>query len=133
MVGLCKHDGLSKYLAERQAGKGCVSPDGSITLVFDGRYRVACLGMSNGELLLEARVCELPAGAAPRSSLLEALLLQSGRALERHGEWMTMTPDRQTLVLQQTLPVLATVMDVEVRLENFINALANWRRLAGVL
>lgn len=133
MVSHCRHDGLARYLAERHVGDGYVSPDGSITMVFDGRYRVACLVLSNGELLLEARICDLAADAAARRSLLEELLLQTGRTLERHAEWMSITQDRQTLVLQQTLPAQAPLMDVERLLEDFINALANWRRLAGVL
>ena len=133
MVSHLRHEGLVKYLADSRGGDGSVSPDGSITMVFDGRYRVACLTLSNGELLLEARICDLPIEALPRRALLEELLVQTGRRLERDAEWMSITKDRQTLVLQKTLPAQASLMDVERLLENFINALANWRRMAGVL
>ena len=44
-----------------------------------------------------------------------------------------MTRDRQMLLLQQTVPAQADKMDVESVLERFVNALAGWRRLAGVL
>lgn len=133
MVAQQLHGGFAAYLASRQADQPIRNADGSVSLVFDGQYRITCLGNASGGLLVEARVTELPLDANARRSLLEDLLERAGRRFERHTEWMTMTRDRQILLLQQTVPAQADKTDFESALERFINALAGWRTLAGVL
>lgn len=133
MVTRQLHGGLTAYLASKQAGQPSRNADGSVSVVFDGQYRITCVGHASGGLLLEARVTELPADATARRSLIEDLLERAGRGFERHTEWLTMTRDRQMLLLQQTVPSQAGQMDFESILERYVNALAGWRRLAGVL
>lgn len=133
MVARQLHRGLAAYLASRQADQPARNADGSVSLVFDGQYRITCLDNAGGGLLLEARIAELPLDANTRRALLEDLLERAGRQFERHTEWMTMTRDRQMLLLQQTVPAQAERTDVETVLERFVNTLAGWRRLAGVL
>ena len=133
MVARQLHGGLAAYLPSLQAVQPTREADGSVSLVFDSQYRITCRGNTSGGLLLEARIAELPLDANARRSLLLELLERAGRQFERHTEWMTMTRDRQILLLQQTVPARADRIDVESVLERFVNALAGWRRLAGVL
>jgi hypothetical protein len=126
------HAGLGKYLAENQAGKVPANPDGSVSLVFDRQYRVSCLTLAHGELLLEARIVQLPADTGDRRAAMEMLLQQAGSNLQSHSERIAFAPDGQMLVLQQIVPAQADRVQFGAMLDSFVNALAGWRRLAGV-
>jgi hypothetical protein len=132
VTGMC-HEGLSRYLAEQKSGAVPRNVDGSITLIFDRQYRVTCLTLAHGDLLLEARILQLPADASSRRSTMEMLLGQAGSTLESHAERIAFAPGGQMLVLQQIVPAQADRAQVGAVLDSFVNALAGWRRLAGVL
>jgi hypothetical protein len=128
-----QHPGLAAYLTRNRIERGKAGADGSVSLVFDRQYRVSCLPAPAGDLLLEARLVELPPDPAVRLARLEALLEHAGQALEQHAEGIALAPDGDMLVLQSTVPAQAASADLESMLEAFVNTLASWRRLAGVL
>jgi hypothetical protein len=128
-----QHPGLAAYLARNRIERGGTGGDGSVSLVFDRQYRVSCLPATAGDLLLEARLVELPPDPAVRLARLEALLEHAGQTLEQHAEGIALAPGGHMLVLQRTVPARADSKDFESMLESFVNTLANWRRLAGVL
>lgn len=133
MVEGVLHDGLRKYLAEFNTGGVPRNSDGSVSLIFDGQYRVTCLPLAYGDLLLEARILQLPDEARARRITMEALLEQAGSRLGKHTDRIAFAPGEQMLVLQQTVPAQADRAQFISVLDGFVNALAGWRRLAGVL
>jgi Tir chaperone protein (CesT) family len=133
MVTGALHVGLLGYLEEQKSGHVPRHHDGSLSLVFDSQYRVTCLTLAHGELLLESRIVPLPDDAVRRRSLLEMLLEQAGNRLEGHTERIAFAPGGQMLVLQQIVPARADRAQFGAMLDSFLNALAGWRRLAGVL
>lgn len=133
MVKNMLHPALSRFLANQRAGEGNRNADGSVSIVFDGQYRVTCMAFAQGGLLLEARIFQLPAESSYRRSSIEMLLEQAGHRLKTYTEWLALASGGQMLMLQQVVPAQADSMQFSAMLDSFVNALAGWRRLAGVL
>ncbi len=133
MVTAMLHENLRQYLAALKAGEPAQNADGSFSLIFDRQYRVTFLMLTHGDLLLDARVLQLPDEPHSRRTTLEMLLEQAGSRLEGHPEWIALAPGGQMLVLQQVVPAKADRAQFSASLDDFVNALAGWRRLVGVL
>ncbi|SMP44880.1 CesT family type III secretion system chaperone [Noviherbaspirillum suwonense] len=133
MVTSALHPELARYLAAEKADQASRSPDGSISMVFDAQYRVTCQVFAQGDLLLEARVLRLPDDEGSRTTTVEMLLEQAGQRLQDHAEWLALGSGGQILMLQQIVPAQADRIQFSNMLDSFVNALAGWRRLAGVL
>jgi hypothetical protein len=133
MVTSVIHAGLARYLADQKTSQVPRNPDGSVSLIFDGQYRVTCLPFPHGDLLLEARIVQLPVDVQSRRTAMELLLEQAGDMLVSHTERIAFAPGGQMLVLQQIVPTQADRAQFDSMLDRFVNALAGWRRLAGVL
>lgn len=133
MVTSVLHDGLARYLADQKSTQVPASQDGAFNLIFDNQYRVTCLPFLRGDLLLEARIVHLPADVYRRRTIIEMLLEQAGNRLDSHPERIVLSPGGQMLALQQVVPAQADRAQFGSMLDSFVNALAGWRRLAGVL
>nr|WP_314623059.1 CesT family type III secretion system chaperone [uncultured Noviherbaspirillum sp.] len=133
MVTVMLHESLRQYLAALKAGEPAQNADGSFSLIFDSQYRVTFLTLAHGDLLLEARVFQLPDEPRSRRTTLEMLLAQAGSRLEGHPEWIALATGGRMLVLQQVLPAKTDRTQFSASLDDFVNALAGWRRLVGVL
>ena len=127
------HAGFGAYLSELKSKHIPNNPDGSVSLIFDQQYRVTFLTLAHADLLLEARLCHLPDDTSSRRTIVEMLLEQAGSMLETHTEHIVVAPGGQTLLLQQIVPAHADRAQFSTMLDSFVNALAGWRRLAGVL
>jgi hypothetical protein len=124
---------LCTFLAELRVSEPPQDSDGSYSLVFDSQYRVTFLALAHGDLLLESRIFQLPDEQHSRRATMQMLLEQAGSRLQSHSEWIAFAPGAQMLVLQQVVPAQADRAHFRALLDDFVNALAGWRRLAGVL
>lgn len=133
MVAQSMHQGFADYLTRNNVGRNAGHDDGSFHLVFDNQYRVAFLTGSGGTLWLESRVCELPENPTERQALLMRLLERAGNEIFLQTACLTLPKVGNLLIVQQLVPAEAGVQEFMRFLENFLNLLASYRSLAGVL
>jgi hypothetical protein len=128
-----RHLGLAGYLKRNRFEAGDERGDGALVLVFDNQYRVHFHPARHGDVAMEARLKVLPVSRGEADALLrETLELATGRLAES-ADTVVLAGDERTLVLQQRVSVDATVPEFEQALEDFINAVASWRRSLYVL
>ena len=133
MVAHRMHAGLADYLARNNVSENGQHDNGSVHLVFDNQYRIAFTAASNGALLLESRVCELPVDRITRQSCLISLLEKAGDEMYVQMASLVLPQDGNLLTVQQLISAEAGIQEFEQFLEKFINLLAGYRSLAGVL
>ena len=128
MRTILSHAGLAAYCARNPADGERERHGDSISWIFDGEYRISCELASGGDLLLEARVIELPQDQRlADETLAEAMQCLAFRVHE-HAEALVLSENEDILLIQQTVAADADVDAFESSLERFINALANWRQ-----
>jgi hypothetical protein len=127
------HRGLADYLGRHGAGQAQRRRDGSIVLLFDGRFRVLCRPLPDGGLLLESLIGELPPLARERAAVATRLLEALGENLVEHAETIALAADGAALVLQQQVPAEGDSELFTAELERHVNALGAWRGMMGVL
>jgi len=101
--------------------------DGRIAFNVDERYRVYLYPAPENRLLIEARICDLPAAADARERLMhEALQAATGRMREQNARLTVDAADTQ-LLLQADTTLDAGVAALDDALGAFLNHLAVWR------
>lgn len=126
------HRGLAAFLGER----GIVAedrPDGAVVLVSDARNRVFVHPAPEGEVALEAQIVELPADVRQADDMLERALALAGERMSEWREAVVLTSGERLLQLQWRVGADEDAQGVGHALEDFLNALGDWRRSMGEL
>ena len=123
------HNGFAGYLARHRLQSDIERVDGAVVLLFDRRYRVFCRPAPHGDLVLESRVIEVPAEIDAADILIQECLLASWVRLPDFPDVPALSDDGLAIVIQQRIPSDASVNEVESALENYVNALSDWRRI----
>ncbi|MDB5840440.1 MAG: hypothetical protein JWQ23_2392 [Herminiimonas sp.] len=127
------HVGLAGYLSRNRFSGDDEREDGALVLVIDDQYRVFCHPAQHGDLVFEARLMVLPdSGQQVYEVLRQAMQYAAGR-LAQFADTLVLSRDESTLLLQQRISADATGSEFEESLENFLNAIATWRRSLFVL
>lgn len=124
---------LSGFLERFQLKLGQERVDGAIVLTLDKQYRVYCRPAPFGDLVMESRLLDLPTAPAEREATLRECATVSWLRMQDHAEIPVISPDGGYLLLQQRFPADASVDEFERSLENFVHAIADWRRFMKVL
>jgi hypothetical protein len=98
-------------------------------LVFDDKYRVLCWPAPGGDMVLEARLTELPEDDALCESVMRNALQSACRRIHTHSDALVLSEMGNWLMLQQRVAAEAAADDFENELEAFVNAVAGWRQL----
>jgi hypothetical protein len=123
------HNGFAGYLARHRLQSDIERVDGAVVLLFDRRYRVFCRPAPHGDLVLESRVIEVPAEIDAADNLIQECLLASWVRLPDFQDVPALSDDGLAIVIQQRISSDASVNEVESALENYVNALSDWRRI----
>jgi hypothetical protein len=97
-----------------------------LAVTFD-QSRVHLIELPTQQLLLEARVCDLPVQASERERTLERVLtiaLARSRASSSH---VMVDSDASAFWLQRCLPAGADVPDLDLAVEGLVNDIELWR------
>jgi hypothetical protein len=127
------HAGLHSYMGRNSMSAKAPLIDGSIVLVLDKRYRVFCRPAPHGDLVFESRLVQLPTKTEEADELIRLCLMGSWVRLRTHSEIPVLSNDQTEISLQQRIPADASVDEFEGVLEQFTNAIAEWRRIFRVL
>ncbi|MFC4160039.1 CesT family type III secretion system chaperone [Chitinimonas lacunae] len=114
-------------LASKYALDADLRRDGRLTLTIDGVHRVHCLAASGGSLLLEARVCRIPADPLRRREALERAMKVAGARVQGQRDGVALNAEGDSLLLQQTLAADADLYALENELGEFVNSLVVWK------
>ncbi|RYZ12661.1 MAG: hypothetical protein EOO24_02575 [Comamonadaceae bacterium] len=128
-----RHPALVRYLAKRGLVDGGTRHDDAVELVLDGTLRILCRPGARGTMVFESRLTELPAERKAVDVLLEQTLRFAGERLGDCDDHPAMSEGSATLLLQQHLDAEAELDAFESGLENFSNAIEDWRRQLGVI
>lgn len=128
-----QHNGLSAFLNRKKITPGQLLTDGSIVLSLDKSYRVFCRPAPHGDLVLESRLMRLPQDDKAADELIAHTLLGSWVRTRSHADVPVLSQDETEICLQQRISSDATVDEFENALEQFINSIADWRRILRVL
>jgi hypothetical protein len=122
------HAGLRNYLDRMNISQ---DPDqqGKIVLTFDQRYRIRCWPTTGGDLILESNIFNLPADAHERAELLNEALCSAAGRLYTCSDTLILDEDENVVYVQQRIAADAAFDEFESELEQFLNALGNWRQL----
>ncbi|HSY26225.1 MAG TPA: CesT family type III secretion system chaperone [Burkholderiaceae bacterium] len=121
------HAGLSSYLLRNRIDADR-REDGSTVLVFDRQYRVRCWPASNGDIVLESRVTELPEEAHQCDDMLKEAMECAAHRINNYPEALVISEDIRELSIQQRISVDTTADGFETLLEQFVNSLTSWRQ-----
>jgi hypothetical protein len=127
------HRGFAAFLAARGIQAAEERPDGAFVLVSDERHRVYVHPAPRGELALESQIVELPADTRRADELIERAMDFAGERLSDWREAVVLTADERQLQLQWRIGADEGVPGVAEALEEFLNALGDWRRAMGEL
>lgn len=133
MVVQPRHRGLAEYLLRHDIGIDEKALNETLHLIFDKQFRVAFSTGSNGVLWLEGKIAEVPVNISSRMRLFMALLEHIGQEFEYETANVVTSEDERLVLLQQMAPAEAAGQEFENLLEKFINLLAKYRSLAGML
>ncbi|MDB5798419.1 MAG: hypothetical protein JWP36_2321 [Paucimonas sp.] len=124
-----KHAALAAWMRSRDLKPGAPRPDGATLLVFDNSIRVLCHPASRGDVVFEYKLFELPASRREQEELLEQVAGLAYSRLAAQQETLVLASDAPVLLLQQRVGAGASQREFEAALENFLNAIDDWRRL----
>ena len=127
------HRGLHAFMAERHIAPSEERADGAAVLVCDERIRVFVHPAAQGSLVLEARVMELAVDTRRADAALRNALVLASERLADAPEALVLTPDGRELQLQWPVNADDDARAVAAALEEFLNALGDWRRAMGEL
>ncbi len=127
------HNGLAGYLSRNGMRQQAERVDGAVVLVFDKRYRVFCRPAPHGDVVLESRIVELPAGASEADSLIRECLFASWVRMRDFPDIPALSEDGLAIVIQLRIPSDANVSEFEAALEVYLNSLSDWRRIFKIV
>jgi len=127
------HAGFSGYMLRARLDAGAPRADGAVVLVFDGNMRVLLHPAQRGDLVFEAQVCMLPAGALQAEDLLAGALALASTRSPLDADYLALPPEQDRLMLQQRIAAAASADEFEIALGRFLDALTAWRVHFGVL
>lgn len=127
------HNGLAAYMARQNLGSPEPRLDGAVVILVDQRYRVFCRPAPHGDLVFECRVVDLPDAPAAADDMVRECLMASWAKLRESADVPVLSADGRTVMLQQRVAADASVNEFEQALEDYLNALAGWRRMFRVL
>ncbi len=127
------HAGLSGFLDRRGLDDASDRLDGAIVINLDRSFRVLCRPAPHGDLIFESRLLQLPDLLPDVDDILQRCLLASWLRMGTHADVPVISEDGAHVLLQQRLPSDATVDEVELSLERFVNSIADWRRVLRIL
>lgn len=128
-----RHPALMRYLAKCGLVDGGTRHDDAVELVLDGTLRILCRPGPRGTMVFESRLVELPADRRAIDAMLEQTLRFAGERLGDCDDHPAMSEGTATLLLQQHLGAEAELEAFESSLENFSNAVEDWRAQLGVI
>jgi hypothetical protein len=123
------HAGLSGYMMRNQIVPEAARSDGALVLMFDKKYRVYCRPAPRGDLVLEARLIEMPDEPAKTDALIKQALQVAGGRLYTDADALVLSDDESKLFLQQRIAADSSTDEFEIGLEQFVNAVAVWRQV----
>lgn len=104
--------------------------EGRVVLTVDQRWRIHLLPGPHHRVVLQAQLLGMPEPLDRRATeLLQRLCKAAAGLLQEHASTLCLDPQRQALVLQQTLAAGADLPALEEALADFTNALAFWSDL----
>lgn len=124
---------LSGFLERHQLKIDSDRIDRAVVLTLDKAYRVYCRPAPYGDLVMESRLLDLPTVPVDREAVLRECATVSWLRMQGHADVPVVSPDGGHLLLQQRFPSDATADEFEASLENFVDAIGEWRRLLKVL
>ncbi len=127
------HVGLSGFLDRRGLTETSERLDGAIVINGDRTHRIYCRPAPHGALVFESRLIQLPEIPADAEDVIQRCLLASWLRIGTHADVPVISEDGVHVLLQQCLPSDATVDEVELSLERFVNSVADWRRVLRIL
>lgn len=127
------HAGLVGYLERKKFHTPPSRLDGAVVLSIDSKYRIYCRIAPHGDLVIECKISDLPEKPADIEDMLRTTLIASHLRLCTHSDVPVLSKNGFSILIQQRIPADATVDEFEGSLENFINSLADWRRIFRVL
>lgn len=106
----------------------CMRTDGRYSLSYEGG-RLDIYPLTGGRLVLETMLVELPTETSLRRALLESALRYSTLQMKKRQDTLAQTPAADLLVLQCELDPVASVVEMETSMSQFLNAAERWRRV----
>ena len=127
------HEALSGYLKRNKIPEPDQLVDAAVVLSVDGRHRVYCRPAPFGDLIFECAVADIPDRPSDADELVKIALLASFVRLETNADYPVLSRDGYKILVHQRIPADASIDEFELSLENFLNSLAEWRRIFRVL
>ncbi len=127
------HAGLSGFLERRQLMPESERLDGAVVVTLDDRFRIYCRPAPHGDLVLESRLLELPPRPGDADELIQRCLFTAWVRMAEHAEVPVLSEDESQILIQRRVPADASIDEFEAALEDFSNALSDWRRVFRVL
>lgn len=126
------HPGLRDFMARRGLSEDALRSKGRLTLTIDGEYRVHFRPDIDASLVLYARIASFPEGRAhgERDRWLERLMNSAAGMLRDYASTLSIEPQLDDLLLQQSLARGTTGEQLETELGEFVNAMKFWRQIA---
>ena len=123
------HPGLRDLMARRGLSSDALHGNGRLTLTVDGQYRLHFRPDIDARLVLYARIAALPNASESDDNdrWIERLMNAGAGLLRDHASTLSIEPQFDDLILQQSLPAAATGKQLEAELAEFINAMNFWR------
>ena len=126
------HRGFAQFLGTR--GISVESRrDGSAVIVSDEHNRVFVHPAAQGDVALEAHIVELPTDARRADDQIERALAFAGERMSDWRETLVLSGNERQLQLQWRIGADEDARGVALALEEFLNALGDWRREMGEL
>lgn len=106
----------------------CVRTDGRYSLSYDGG-RLDVYPLAGGRLVLESLLVDLPTETTARRAMLELALRYSTSLMKKRQDTLAQTPAADALVLQRELDSVASPLEMETSVSQFLNAVGRWQQV----
>lgn len=129
------HASVQEFMAQRGIASSAVRNDGRLSLTIDEKYRVHLRPASDGRLVLQAKVADLPDAENSRAAdeTIARLLNRSAGMMREHASTLCLEPHGQTVQLQLVLAADTSGKQLEAGIAEFTNALDFWVRTSKSL
>ncbi len=123
---------LSAYAERQGLEASAFLADGSLSLIFDGAYRVQVRPQSGGRLILQSRVLDLSmVPSSQRGEVLVSVLRYAAGTVRDFAVSLVLEETQQFLLQQQVLLPTVDVRLLESELADFVNVLGYWQKVCG--